>query len=81
MVLPNGNATYKIVTKNRIWAIEKTLNSFIWNLYKGKKIRFHLYKSLRGYDSVSSRTYVQLNRAEFDRETNCPDSILKYITR
>ena len=27
------------------------------------------------------RTFVKRNRAEFDRETNCIDCILKYVTR
>ena len=57
MVLLNDSATYKIVTKNPNLAIEKRLNSFIWRLYEGKKIRFDLYKLLRSCDSVLPRIY------------------------
>ena len=57
MVLLNDSATYKIVTKNPNLAFKKKLNSFIWRLYEGKKIRFDLNKLLRSCDSVLPRIY------------------------
>ena len=46
-----------------------------WSLYK--KTGLYL---LRRIIKVKIRT-VKRNRAEFDRETNCLDRILKHVTR
>ena len=57
LVLLSDSATYQVILKNPIGAIEKRLNCFIWKLYKNDKISSYLYKTLRSSDSLLPRMY------------------------
>ena len=53
----SDSATYQVIKKNPICAIEKCLNLFIWKLYKNDKISSYLFKTLRSSDSALPRIY------------------------
>ena len=57
MNLLKDKSTYQVVKNNPISKIERPLNSFIWKLYKNKKLSFSLYKCLRSTDNNLPRIY------------------------
>ena len=51
MELLNDEATYKILNKHPVSALEKRLNAFVRKLGKNEQISFSVSKALRSADS------------------------------
>ena len=67
MKLLNDEATYKILNKHPVSALEKRLNAFVWKLRKNDKIAFSVYKILRSTNSMIPRIcgLPKINKKEY----------------